>query len=155
VGDRLTVTVIDTVNYAGTYNDAGSPGTCGFGLDITKGETLMVTAVANENDKIDYCTVPDVDVAPFNGWTWTLDTSMSLGANNIDVVEGTYRASKGSCMGTATIDVFLTSQGGDPFATYVPGKDAGVVMGRVFTGSGAAGCPTSCSDYYIVNVKRA
>jgi hypothetical protein len=153
VGDRLTVTVVDTDNYAGLnydagLQDAGPQAMCGFGLDVAKGETLMATAEANVTD--------EVDVAPFNGWTWTLDTSMPQLANNTDLLNGNYRVSNGACIGTATIDVFLLSQGGgDPFATYVPGRSPTVLMQRVFTGSGAAGCPSRCSDYYIVNVKRA
>ncbi|MGA7122210.1 MAG: hypothetical protein WBY94_19055, partial [Polyangiaceae bacterium] len=71
-----------------------------------------------------------------------------------DVFRGAYTATNGTC--TANVNVAVDVIGSaDPFG---PAPDTGttpnVTLLRIFTGSGATGCPSQCIDSFAVSLKK-
>lgn len=99
-GDWLAITVVDVDTFdipAGTRNpyDAGTPGTCGFGFDISKGQVLVAKDVRNVSAN-GQCLGPIAEFEPFGEWTWTLPAeNLNTDTAPQNVLAGSYDATNG------------------------------------------------------------
>ena len=156
-GNRVAITV-----NALDYTPATAPsGACGFGFDMTQGLVLVATDLGNPDNSSEgpSCGSAIVAIAPFGAWTWTATRTLA-GASDPDVLAGSFKATNGTCTGITTIDVIARSSlyapEVDPFAAADAGQGPNVMMDRTFTtqGDGGAGCPSICSDTFLVTLKR-
>ena len=141
-GDRIAVTVVDVDSFdipAGKPNpyDSGSPGTCGFGFDVSKGQVLVAKDIRNVSAN-GACLGPIAEFEPFGEWTWTLPAeNLNTDTAPQDILAGSYDATNGKCSGSVEVSVSVSS-GADPFAPFVPGQSPNVVLARRPHGSLAA-----------------
>jgi hypothetical protein len=156
VGDKVTITVVDTLSLSGAiyYADGGGVSSylCGFGFDITKGQMLEATVISLAEDVTASCTVATVSVAPFGGWTWTNSGEQPVASQ--EILSGEYTASNGTCAGTVQMGIDL-ARTGDPFAPIDAGASPIAQMGRKYTGTGAvSGCTSYCYDNFGVVLQK-
>jgi hypothetical protein len=147
-GNRVAITV------NGLQGPPVSPDACGFGFDMTQGLTLVATDLGNPDTSSlegSTCNAAYVAIDPFADWTWT--TTGSPGGTAPTVLTGYFNVTNGTCTGTASLHV--VAEDGLPFAAADAGQGP-VVMERRFAaqGDGGAGCPSVCSDAFLVTLQR-
>jgi hypothetical protein len=147
-GNRIAITVNSL------QGPPFSSSACGFGFDITQGLTLIATDLGNPDTSSlegSTCNAAYVAIDPFAEWSWT--TTGSPGGTAPTVLTGYLNATNGTCAGSASIHV--VAEDGLPFAAADSGQGP-VVMERRFAaqGDGGAGCPSVCSDTFLVTLQR-
>ena len=148
-GNRIAITV------NGLPSAPFSSDECGFGFDMTQGLTLVAVDLGNPDTSSasdSSCNAAAVAIEPFADWTWTATSWLQPGSAPT-VLSGDFNASNGTCTGTTQIEI--VAEDGQPFAAADAGQGP-VVMQRLFIaqGDGGAGCPSRCSDAYLVTLRR-
>lgn len=148
-GNHIAITI------NGLQGPPFSSDACGFGFDMTQGLTLVASDLSNPDTSSlpdSTCNAAAVAIEPFADWTWTATGSLPAGTDPT-VLSGDFNASNGTCAGTAAIEI--VADDGQPFAEPDAGQRP-VVMQRLFVaqGDGGTGCPSRCSDAYLVSLQR-
>ncbi len=127
---------------------------CGFGFDITQGQTLEGTVAYTGGNLA--CKDGALSIAPFGNWSWTLKPGTDLGGTSYRPLAGSYDAHDATCIGHTDLTLYsLTSN--DIFQASVPGHIPNVVMTRAFYSYVPPNSPQDCGacvGTFVVNLTR-
>jgi hypothetical protein len=151
VGAHLSVTIVDYYTGNPTYDqsEANKGWTCHTGAGLVAGQILDMRVVKSLDNES--CLLGEPTIAPFAGWTLTLQ-------GQEEVVGASYTATNGSCTALTTLE--LAATGTDLTASPQTGKVPPAILLSQFQGNvdpsidGGPPCPAECHGDYVVQVKR-